>query len=216
VQGNRSGCRWENITGEPLALLIPRDSPAFLNLRKSASSADELSPFVTLNFEPVPSTITPETTLNAFQRECVELFVSLAQILSIPRSYGEIFGLIFSTETPLCLDDVSTRLRLSRGAASQGLRWLRNIGALQRVYVEGDRREHFSAETSLRKLASGFLREKIEPHLSSSTERLETLKSVATTLPDPEQPFATTRHAQLQQWQGVIKSMLPLLSKLVG
>jgi len=163
----------------------------------------------------MPSSDSTSATLSAFQRECVDIFVNLAQMLSVPRSYGEIYGLIFSTEEPLCLNEVTARLRLSRGAASQGLRWLRGTGAIQRVYVEGKRREHFTAETSLRKLAGGFLREKVQPHLSHGEERLQTLQRQADSLPAEEQPFALNRHAQLRQWQSVIKSVLPLISKLV-
>ena len=151
-----------------------------------------------------------------FHRECVEIFVSLAQILSIPRSYGEIYGLIFSTDRALCLEEIADCLRLSRGATSQGLRWLRNTGAIQGVYVEGDRREHFTAETSLRKLAVGFLREKVEPYLKHSNERLETLHNTAANLPRAEQAFARSRHAQLKRWLTVIKSVPPLLSKLIS
>jgi DNA-binding transcriptional regulator GbsR (MarR family) len=165
--------------------------------------------------QPKSATAAP-AFLTAFHRECIEIFVSLAQILSVPRSYGEIYGLIFSTERSLCLDEVADCLRLSRGAASQGLRWLRNTGAIQGVYVEGDRREHFTAETSLRKLAGGFLRETVEPYLQHSNERLETIHNTAANLPRAEQAFARCRHAQLKRWLTVIKSVLPLLSKLIG
>jgi len=33
------------------------------------------------------------------------------------------------------------------------------------VPVEGSRKEHFTAETSLRKLVGGYLRDRIEPYL---------------------------------------------------
>ncbi len=97
----------------------------------------------------------PTPPLSAFQVESVALFIHVFGALSLPRSIGEIYGLLFSTPEPLSLDDVQLRLQLSRGSASEGLRWLRSLGAVNQVYLAGIRKEHFTAETSLRKLASG-------------------------------------------------------------
>ena len=99
--------------------------------------------------------------LAPFQQECINFFVHAAQALSVPRSVGEIYGLLYSSGEPLTMDDVVERLSISKGSASQGLRTLRDIGAVRTTYVAGDRRDFFVAETELRKLAFGFLRESI-------------------------------------------------------
>ena len=44
--------------------------------------------------------------LTAFQLESVALFIHVFGALSLPRSIGEIYGLLFSTQDPLSLDDV--------------------------------------------------------------------------------------------------------------
>ena len=72
----------------------------------------------------------PPAALSAFQLESVALFIHVFGALSLPRSIGEIYGLLFSTPEPLSLDDVQLRLQLSRGSASEGLRWLRSLGAV--------------------------------------------------------------------------------------
>ena len=73
---------------------------------------------------------TTQPSLSPFQLESVSLFISIFGVLSLPRSVGEIYGLLFSTQEPLSLDDVQNRLQLSRGSASEGLRWLRSLGAI--------------------------------------------------------------------------------------
>src|SRR6201994_3494474 len=92
----------------------------------------------------------PRIALGPFQHECINLFVHAAQMLSIPRSVGEIYGLLYSSQEPLAMDEVIDRLSMSKGSGSQGLRWLRDIGAVRTSYVAGDRRDFFVAETELR------------------------------------------------------------------
>jgi DNA-binding transcriptional regulator GbsR (MarR family) len=153
--------------------------------------------------------------LSAFQLESVALFIHVFGALSLPRSIGEIYGLLFSTQEPLSLDDVQARLQLSRGSASEGLRWLRSLGAVNQVYLSGVRKEHFTAETSLRKLASGYLRDRIDPHLENGPNRLSVLESSI----DPASPtahFEKSRLGQIAGWYKFFGKALPLIKVLAG
>jgi len=157
----------------------------------------------------------PPAPLSAFQLESVALFIHVFGALSLPRSIGEIYGLLFSTPEPLSLDDVQTRLQLSRGSASEGLRWLRSLGAVNQVYLPGIRKEHFTAETSLRKLASGYLRDRIDPHLENGPSRLSILESRI----DPASPsahFEKSRLGQISGWYKFFAKVLPLIKALAG
>lgn len=153
--------------------------------------------------------------LTAFQRESIHFFVHAAQALSIPRSVGEIYGLLYATETPLTMDEIIERLTMSKGSASQGLRWLRAVNAVRAIYVAGERRDHFEAETALRKLATGFLRETVEPQLQRAGEYLDGLDHAAGELRDPaERRFAEERRQKLRRWHGFAARMLPLFLKV--
>jgi DNA-binding transcriptional regulator GbsR (MarR family) len=157
----------------------------------------------------------PPPPLSAFQLESVALFIHIFGALSLPRSIGEIYGLLFSTPDPLSLDDVQDRLQLSRGSASEGLRWLRSLGAVNQVYLPGIRKEHFTAETSLRKLASGYLRDRIDPHLENGPSRLSALESSI----DPASPtahFEKSRLGQIAGWYKFFGKVLPLIKALAG
>ena len=67
------------------------------------------------------------------------------------------------------MDDVMSLLKISKGSASQGLRALRQLGAVSSVFEPGDRKERFVAEIRLRKLVGGFLREQADPHLEKGS-----------------------------------------------
>lgn len=155
--------------------------------------------------------------LDDFQRQCVGVFVNAVASLSIPRSIGEIYGLLFSTQEPVSLDDLTERLRMSRGSAHEGLRWLRSIGAVKVVYVPGVRKAHFAAETSLGHLAAGYLRDRIEPHIHNGQDRLLQLRrTVGSADRGAGDAFQRARFAQLTNWYKFLKHALPAVKTLAG
>ena len=153
--------------------------------------------------------------LTPFQIETVSLFVHAFSALSLPRSIGEIYGLLFSTEEPLSLDDVTERLQLSRGSVNEGLRWLRTLGAVSLVYRPGVRKEHFTAETSLRKLAVGYLRERIDPHLENGSARLQALEDSIDSRSHTA-AFEKSRLGQVKSWYGFFGKILPVIKTLAA
>jgi len=139
-------------------------------------------------------------------------------MLGIPKSVGEIYGLLFASAQPLAFQDIIDRLKISKGSASQGLRFLRGVGAIKATYVAGDRRDHFVPETELRALLSGFLREKIQPHLESGAVRIDGLRKMAAeTSGDPARSaILRERVEKLKTWHKRGRSIVPIISKIFG
>lgn len=148
--------------------------------------------------------------LSTFEREIIELFVRGAQLLSLPKSVGEIYGLLYSSETPLSLDQIVELLRISKGSASQGLRFLSSLAAVRKVYVPGDRRDHYEAEVRLRRLGEGLLRERVDPHIQSGQERLERLEVLA----DDLSPHLQERYQRLKKWHTRARRMMPFVRRV--
>ncbi|HEY8899175.1 MAG TPA: hypothetical protein VIM61_02015 [Chthoniobacterales bacterium] len=139
-----------------------------------------------------------------------------SQLLSIPRSIGEIYGLLYASPQPISMDAIMERLAMSKGSVSQGLRWLREIGAVRSTYFPGDRRDHFLAETELRKLAAGFLRERIGPHLRSAEDNLGRLTETAAKIGDGDKEFVADRLAKMQTWYRLSNQVLPFFLQATG
>ena len=124
-------------------------------------------------------------------------------------------GVIISA-TPLAMDDLIQRLQLSKGSASQGLKFLRNIGAVRTIYVAGDRRVHYEAVAELRNLATRFLRDQIVPHLDNGHARLERIAEMIGQLPEEERSRVNRRVVMLQSWERNARRLLPLLVRILG
>jgi DNA-binding transcriptional regulator GbsR (MarR family) len=105
----------------------------------------------------------------------------------------EIYGLLFVFPRPLPQDEFFERLNLSKGSASQWLRYLLDLGAVRTVYVAADRRVHYEAVAELRNLAGRFLRQRILTNFEDSGTRLNRIAAEAQKLPDDECKFAVGR-----------------------
>ncbi len=160
-------------------------------------------------------------SLSPVETEFVSFFVGAARALKLPKSLGEIYGLLFASGGPRGFDEIVTTLRISRGSASQGLRVLRGFGAVRTTYVAGDRRDHYVAETELRKLVTGLLEETIAPQLAAGTERLDRLEGALRA--EPVARRRASAHAILQgrleklrAWERITRETLPMLGRLLG
>jgi len=154
--------------------------------------------------------------LSEVEREFILFFVQMAQSLSLPRSIGEIFGFLFTAEAPLPFEDVVSRLGISKGAASQGLRFLVKHGAVSLHYIPRDRRTFYIAETSMRKLFGNALAESLRLHLESNRRLIDNLEQAVGEAP-PSDPGASTlaqRVNSLRTWNEKALQLLPLLETL--
>ncbi len=146
-----------------------------------------------------------------WQVAVIDLFVHAVQVLGLPKSLGQIYGLLFSVQEPMTMDVLAGRLSISLGSASQGLRMLRQFGAVRTVFVLGTRREHYVAEKSLRRFGNGFVSEVLEPHISSGEARLENLQRLVDESEGEERALAQECHQMLSSWVQQAKMILPLL-----
>jgi HTH-type transcriptional regulator, glycine betaine synthesis regulator len=148
--------------------------------------------------------------------EIIHLFVQFAEALGQPRSVAEIYGLLFASHQPLSMDTLIERLNLSKGSASQGLKYLQDLGALRTVYVAGDRRTHYEAIAELRKLAGRFLRQQILTHFGDSENSLDRIAAQTQKLSDKQRKHVVERIKLLRRWERTGRRTLPFVLKMLG
>ena len=129
----------------------------------------------------------------------IDLFLNAAISVGLPKSVGQIYGLLFCRDEPLAMDEIMELLSVSKGSASQGLRSLRHLGAVKSQFLSGQRKEHFVAEIRLRKLVSGFLKEQAEPHLEKGKARLSHLQELRQIANQPSQELNLNSYYNLKK-----------------
>ncbi|WP_160300823.1 GbsR/MarR family transcriptional regulator [Kiritimatiella glycovorans] len=156
-----------------------------------------------------------QRTISDLEREVIELFVRMAGMLNLPRSVGELYGLLFISPEPLCIDDLMARLNISKGSVSQGLRILRSFRAVKPVYLPGSRRDYYVAEDQLRRIAAGFVDEELQPHLESGEQRLKRMRELVGAMPEAQRPFLEEKVEHLENWHRKGTTVLPLVMKMI-
>jgi len=180
-----------------------------------------------------------------FQQECVAFFAEVVQVFGVPRSLGQIYGVLYASPEPLSFSDIVERLDISKGSVSQGLQLLRSLGAINVVDAKPNlaglkrrtdgtdgrsgastatpgpaasdppRRDYYEPELSLRKLVSGILRERVAPLAVAGGDRLRRLRALAEQAPAGND-FLLDRAVQLEKWRRRLKTVLPVLSVMLG
>ena len=153
--------------------------------------------------------------LSELEIEAIDMFINFLRIVGLQKSIGEIYGLLFVSAKPLAMDDIMNRLDISLGAASQGLKLLRGLGAVKAVYSPGDRRDHFTADLELSKFATVFIKEELRPRVERALERIQHMESLLAEMPAEERPATRQRLARLRHWLEKGEKMLPWALKFL-
>jgi HTH-type transcriptional regulator, glycine betaine synthesis regulator len=155
--------------------------------------------------------------LAGWESAVIDLFLNAAQSVGLPKSLGQIYGLLFCRDESLSMGEIMELLQISKGSASQGLRALKQLGAVKLVLERNDRKERFIAEIRLRKLVSGFIREQGEPHLDKGLVRLKNLGNLLSSEEDLDSAHrGSHREKILVGWHRQMSRLLPLVKMIVG
>lgn len=153
--------------------------------------------------------------------DLVDIAGRLAHRLGLPRSTGQIYGLLFLSPRPLPLDELASLLRISKASASTGARQLLGWQAVRQVWVPGERRDHYEATADLaelmRSLYDRFFKPKIvkaESDLDGVLASLELDRREGRLTAD-EHTFCRERLGKLARLQKRSRQLLPVARRLL-
>lgn len=156
-------------------------------------------------------------SLSDIEQQVVSLCADGVRVAGLPKSIGEIFGLLYVSPKPLALDDLVLRLGISKGSASQGLKTLRTLGAIRESEGPDARRTYFEADIKLKQLVGGFIKEQLRPHITSGEERLRGIEALVKEETDDElRTFYEGRVRKMQRWSKQARLVFPLLQRVLG
>ncbi len=98
----------------------------------------------------------------------------LMEFWGFKRNMGRIWAVLYLSPDALTAKDLQAMLKLSSGAVSMTLTELLRWGVVQKKWVPGDRRDHFSAEVQLWKMISRVLSERELVEIDAAVEACET------------------------------------------
>jgi len=156
-----------------------------------------------------------EQAISSLQGEMVDFMVRLFRLMGLPKTIGSIYGYIYASPTAVSMDDLTQALGISLGSASQGLRTLKVFRAIRPVYAQGERREHFEAETDFQQFVGAFLRGELEQYIENTEKRTERMISHLGELAEgPDEDFFAARVKRLSAMNERARKILPLLNEV--
>lgn len=112
----------------------------------------------------------------------------------VNRSVSQIHALLYLSAEPLTAEAIVDVLGLARSNVSTALKELQGYAIVRRVHVEGDRRDHFVAETDLwdmlMRIVAERKRREIDPTIAALGELAARLADDATAPPQVRERIA--------------------------
>lgn len=117
---------------------------------------------------------------------------------------GQLYGLLYLSPNPLTLDSMAESLSISKGNVSINVRNLLRWNMAKEVWVKGDRKDYYEAETDFWKIIRGVLKERekreFDQALSSIGNLRKKTKALQKTTRDTEVAFTEERLKELEDF----------------
>jgi len=96
----------------------------------------------------------------------------------INRTMAQIHALLLVSADPLSADDIMEQLGISRGNVNMNVRELINWGLVDKILLTGERKEYFSAEKDIWKVAKQIVKERKKRELDPMLKILDQFSEV--------------------------------------
>ncbi len=118
----------------------------------------------------------------------------LAGFFGFSELMGRLYGTLLLSPNAMSLDDLAEALQISKGSVSMNMRSLERWGMAKEVWVRGERKKYYMAEsdfwTVIRNVLSGREMREVQVALQVLEESVDKLKAVEDELPSEEQELA--------------------------
>ncbi len=96
----------------------------------------------------------------------------------INRTMAQIHALLLISTDPITQDDMMEQLSISRGNVNMNIRDLIGWGLVERVIVSGERKEYFTADKNIWKVATQIIKERKKRELDPMLKLLSQLENI--------------------------------------
>jgi DNA-binding transcriptional regulator GbsR (MarR family) len=112
------------------------------------------------------------TRLQATRQTFIQAGGHTTQSFGFGRIIGQIFALLYLNPKPMCLDEIAVELGVSKASVSISIRQLQVWSAVKPVWVKGDRRDYYEAETDFNNVVRNGLLTKLRRKLETAGEQI--------------------------------------------
>ncbi len=162
----------------------------------------------------------PEDDLAAARDLGIDTCGRIAEFWGFTRTMGRAFGLLYLSSDPLTQAELQKKLGISAGSASMTLTGLIRWGVVHKVWVKGQRREHYRAETDFWKMIAGVLNERERREITAAIGLVDEaevrLKAARKSLPASRRAEVDFAQQRLERLSEICRLGEVMLDMLLG
>jgi HTH-type transcriptional regulator, glycine betaine synthesis regulator len=143
-------------------------------------------------------------TLRAVNDSMLDGLGQLADYFGYNKVMGKMYGALLLSPGPMSLDDMMEHLDVSKASVSMNLRMLENLGIVREVWVRGDRRKYYEAESDFWKILTNVLGSR---ELRDVNQALEVIEHNITNLGAALPTMSTSERELAEYYVGRIDQM---------
>jgi len=97
----------------------------------------------------------------------------LIEFWGFKRNMGRLWAILYLSDRPHSAPDIQQKLQLSAGAVSMTLNELLRWGVVKKVWIQGERRDHYTAEGNFWKMISRVFNERERAEVLDAIDIME-------------------------------------------
>jgi DNA-binding transcriptional regulator GbsR (MarR family) len=103
----------------------------------------------------------------------IDAIAETMDLYGVTPTIGRLYGVMYMSEDPMTLDEMSSRLGMSKPRMSTGVHSLMEIQMIQKVWRKGERKDLYEAEKDFFKTFVSFFCKKWEREIIVNLEAIE-------------------------------------------
>ncbi len=159
-------------------------------------------------------------SLTAVNESTVAGMGRLAGYIGFNEVMGRLYGILLMSPEAMSLDDLASSLKISKGSVSMNMRSLERWGMAEEVWVRGERKKYYTAESDLWKVIRNILnsreRREVTMAIQVLNESIEKLQKAEMELSPEDRELATFYLDRISDLQAFFQFAQMALETVLG
>jgi DNA-binding transcriptional regulator GbsR (MarR family) len=133
-----------------------------------------------------------------------------------------LYAVLYLSDKPISLDEMTQRLKVSKGNVSINIRELESWGAVRSVWIKGSRKDYYEANLDVKSVILKKVKTGIQKRIGETSEMIDDFKSIIKSqdkaLTDEEKRIAKTyeeRLKKIEELKALASTALSLADSLI-
>lgn len=102
----------------------------------------------------------------------------LCDSFGLNKFVAQLYAVLYLSDKPLSLDDITERLKVSKGNVSVNIRELEKWGAVRNIWVKGSRKDYYEANTDIKGVILRKVQTGVQKRVTQISDMIDEFKGM--------------------------------------